>query len=220
MKSFFYNPTPSVFEEYTRHVNHTMPTVSLKRSLAIALIFQIAWIALGIIAALSGTNVYWLLLVANLFTLWVPVFFTLVTRIQLSARFQVAFAAFISASSLIGSSLGGYASIPHWDTIVHFYSGVLLAWFGLILVVNAEKSIQHSLPHWFKNSVVLMTPVAFSAVWEVYEYMSDMLLGTSMQAGGLGDTVIDMLAGLLGAFVALIVSMLWAVKNKGNSLEK
>jgi len=190
-----------------------MNTQPLRRSLIIALLFQIAWVLTGIIFSLSGAYVSWILLIANMLTLWAPALFILITKSNLSDGFQIGFGIFITASSLIGSALGGYGFIPNWDTIVHIYSGTLLAWFGFVIAGMAEKSIKKSLPLWFKNVVAFMTPLAFAAAWEIYEFMSDVFLGTTMQAGGLQDTIVDMVAALLGASVALIASTLWFWKH-------
>jgi len=186
-----------------------MNTQPLRRSLIIALIFQIAWVITGLLFTLFGAKVQWGLLVVNMLTLWTPALLMLLTRVSLSDGFQYGFAVFITASSLIGSALGGYGVIPDWDTIVHVYSGALLAWFGFVVTGKAEESIKKALPLWFKNVVAFMTPLAFAALWEIYEYTSDTFLGTTMQAGGLEDTIVDMGAALLGAIVALIVSTLW-----------
>lgn len=191
-----------------------MNSQHLRRSLFIALLFQIAWVLTGVLFALLGATVSWALLIANLLTLWAPAALMYVTRMQLSDGFQIGFAAFITASSLVGSALGGYGSIPNWDTIVHVYSGTLLAWFGFIIANTAERSVKSPLPLWFKNVVAFMTPLAFAAAWEIYEYTSDTLWGTTMQAGGLEDTIVDMLAALIGAVVALIISTLWFARRK------
>lgn len=188
---------------------HETTKAYVRRSLLIALAFQIGWILTGLIFTLAGASVSWVLLIANLVTLWAPAAFILVTRSDLSSGFQIGYAVFITGASLVGSALNGYAVIPNWDTIVHVHSGVLLAWFGYIIVAKAELSIKKPLPLWLKNTVMFMTPLAFAAVWEIYEYVSDMVLGTTMQAGGLQDTIVDMTAALIGGSVALLVSTAW-----------
>ncbi len=184
-------------------------TQSVRRSLQIALIFQVAWVITGLLFTVFGANVGWGLLLANLLTLWAPAAYIFITRTNLSDGFQIGFGVFITASSLIGSALSGYAVIPNWDTIVHIYSGTLLAWFGFVIATNAELSIKRALPIWFKNAVAVMTPLAFASVWEIYEFMSDTYIGTTMQAGGLEDTIIDMIAALLGAVIAVVASSIW-----------
>ena len=51
--------------------------------------------------------------------------------------------------------------------------------------------------------------MAFAAAWEIYEFASDTFLHTTMQAGGLEDTIVDMLAALIGATIAVIGSSVW-----------
>ena len=193
---------------------HAINIHPLRRSLKIALIFQIAWLVSGVLFTALNKNVEWGLLIANLFTLWAPVVLMRLTGLKLSDGFQFSFAVFVTAASLVGSSLGGYGSIPNWDTIVHCYSGAVLAWFGYTIASKAEQSIKKPLPLWFKNLVAFMTPLALAALWEIYEYMSDTFLGTNMQVGGLTDTIVDMSAAFVGAVVAVIVSCLWAWKHK------
>lgn len=179
----------------------------LYRSLVITLLFQLLWLLGGVLCTLTGMSVAWTLLIANLLTLWAPALLIKLTGMQLPEAFQINFALFITSSSLIGSSLGGYANIPQWDTIVHIYSGVLLGWFGIIVANQAEKAIKKQFPVWFKGFVAFMTPLGFASLWEIYEYTSDTLWGTSMQAGGLEDTIIDMLAALMGAIIVLVVGV-------------
>lgn len=192
-------------------------SIDIRRSLIIALYFQIAWLVVGGVGVLAGGEVSWPLLFANLVTLWAPALFIVITRTALPASFQYGFAAFITASSLIGSALGGYGAIPNWDTLVHIYSGTLLAWFGFIIVGRAEASVKKRFPRWFSYIAAFMTPLAFAALWEIYEFTSDLLLGTSMQAGGLEDTIVDMAAAVVGSIVAVLVKTLIDRLNSSSS---
>ncbi len=176
-----------------------------RRTLGIAASFQVAWLITGLIFTLAGVQVGWGLLIANIFTLWIPLLFTFVTRIELPYRFQISLAIFLTASSLVGSALGGYRFIPLWDTIVHLYSGMVLAWFGFILADDVEGIIKKPLPLWFRNLVAIMVPLAFGTLWEIYEFVSDNTIGTNMQVGGLEDTIVDMSAAVVGAILAIII---------------
>lgn len=187
-----------------------MTTLSFKpnvrHSLFIALIFQVAWILLGLIFAATGREVVWALLIANLLTLWAPAAFELVTKTRLPDALQIHYLLFVTAASLVGSALGGYADIPNWDTIVHIDSGVLLAWLGMYMVRYVEEVHKATLPRWFAAFVTISVPLVFAVLWETYEFLSDLLIHTTMQAGGLEDTIVDMVAALVGGTLAVMLA--------------
>lgn len=193
---------------------HSLITSVLRRSLMIALCFQIAWIITGMLFSMSGVEVRWSLLIGNALTLWLPALIIFFTNLSLSDKFQINFAIFITASSLVGSALDGYGLIANWDTMVHVYSGVLFVWLGFIIGAKVEASIKKPLPLWFKNSTAFMVTMTIAALWEIYEYTSDTYLGTSMQAGGLTDTIVDMSAAFVGALIALVATNMWLILHK------
>ena len=184
----------------------------LIRSLKLALYFQVSWIVVALIVLMVGGNPGIGLIIAMMLVLWVPAAFELVTGIKLPTAIQVHFHAFITASSIAGSAFGFYALIPHWDSIVHLDSGILLAWFGFYLVRSAEDSVHRAFPLWFSIVVSFATPMALAALWEISEFLSDRFLGTSTQAD-LEDTIVDMAVAVIGAVVAILLA-LWLTKPK------
>lgn len=193
-----------------------MTTISrktpLKQSLAVALIFQLSWAVAALLALWAGAPVNVGLLVALMFMPWVPAAVELVTRTPLPLALQVHYHVFITLSSVAGSTFGFYALVPHWDTIAHVVSGTLLVWLGLYAVQRVELQIKKRLPRWFTIAVALATPLAFAALWEVAEFLSDTFLGTSTQAD-LEDSVIDMIAAVIGAVVGTLLA-LWLKRPK------
>lgn len=181
----------------------------LKKSLKLAVGFQLGWIIIAGIYALNGATIAAGLLVGNLLTLFAPVVFEFITRIKLPMSLQIHFLAFVTASSFMGSILGFYGSVNNWDTYVHIDSGVLIAWFGLFLVLQAEQQSKGQLPKWFAIATAFAFTMASAALWELYEYASDQLIHTNMQIGGLEDTMIDTLAALIGATIAVVLVLLF-----------
>jgi hypothetical protein len=180
----------------------------LKKSLLFVLPFQIVSLLIGIVAALSGAEDMTIgLLLVIVVTLWAPAALAWVTRVELPFALQVNYFVFIILSSLAGSGLGAYAWIPNWDTYVHAYSGVFLAWLGFFAVQQAEVSMKATAPKWLTIVMGIATALAFAALWEMGEYWSDTTLGTTTQAG-LQDTIVDMVAALIGATLAIILT--WA----------
>lgn len=173
-----------------------------RRSLLMAMWFQLAWVIAAAIILASGGAVNLGLLAILIPLLWVPTALEQLTGTVLPDALHIHFHAFITASSVMGSTFGVYAIVPHWDTIVHIDSGILLAWLGLFVIQRAEHEVKATLPGWFVVSAALATPLAFAALWEVSEWLSDTFIGTTTQAN-LEDSIIDMLAALIGAFIAI-----------------
>lgn len=84
----------------------------------------------------------------------------------------------------------------------------MLAWLGMLLVRRAEEHAGSPLPHWFSLTVILFTPMAFAAAWEICEFSSDILIGTVSQSG-LDDTMRDIVAGTLGGMLAIALLLLF-----------
>ena len=174
----------------------------VKRSLKVALIFQIGWLIAAGIGVLAHSSVHVPLVILMMVVLWVPAVLELITHTELPTILKVHFSIFLTAASVAGSAFGVYALIPHWDSVVHAYSGVFLAWFGLFLVQRVQGK-QH-IPRWFTIFIAFATPLAFAAVWEICEFMSDTFLHTTTQAG-LQDTILDMLSAGVGALIAVLL---------------
>jgi uncharacterized membrane protein YjdF len=87
---------------------------------------------------------------------------------------------------------------------VHFDSGVMLAWLGMLAVRRAEERAGSFLPVWFSLSIVVAVPMAFAAAWEICEFASDVILGTTSQSG-LEDTMLDVVAGTAGGLLAIVL---------------
>lgn len=179
-------------------------------SLRIAQYFQIAWILAAVIVIWLGGSVALSLLLLLLFTAWVPFVVEVVTRTKLPLALHLHYFVFMSAAPVAGSAFGVYGALLDWDTIVHVDSGILLAWLGLFAVVLVEKKAKIRIPRWFALSAALLVPLAFAALWEISEFLSDRIIGTVSQPN-LEDTIIDMIAALVGALigVAMVVIAKW-----------
>lgn len=179
----------------------------LRTSALIALPFQVVTVALALVLAALGAEVELPLTFLLIPVYWVPLFVELVFRTRMPWPLQVSYLAFIAAGSFAGSALHVYWYFPLWDVLVHFYSGVMLAWLGLFIARHAEEQTGAPLPRWFSLTVVLLTPMAFAAAWEICEFGSDIILGTASQHG-LSDSMTDIIAGTLGGVLAIILLLI------------
>jgi len=184
------------------------PIVSrLRTSALIALPFQVVTVALALMLVPLGWEVELPLTFLLIPVYWVPLFVELVFRTRMPWPLQVSYLAFIAAGSFAGSALHVYWYFPLWDVLVHFYSGLMLAWLGLFIARHAEEQTEAPLPRWFSLTFALLTPMAFAAAWEICEFASDMIIGTAAQHG-LSDSMTDIIAGTLGGVLAIVLLLI------------
>ena len=83
----------------------------------------------------------------------------------------------------LGEVFEFYYAVPHWDTILHFFSGAMLGALGFILVdlLNREEKVRVKLSPLFVALFAFCFALATGAVWEIYEYACDALMGLNMQ---------------------------------------
>ena len=126
---------------------------------------------------------------------------------------------FLYCAIFLGEVLNFYYVIPHWDIILHFFSGAMLGALGFILVsqLNDSEMIRVSLSPFFVALFAFCFALSCGAVWEVYEFVFDGLLGLNMQkfmtAAGevlighnaLHDTMTDI---IVDALAALLISLI------------
>lgn len=182
---------------------------NLSGTIKFALAFVVGWLVLSGIYLLTGRHIVIGLLPVNLLLLFVPLVLELVTRTTLPIALKIHFSIFLTAAALLGSIVGFYGSVNNWDTYVHLYSGVLTGWFGFYVVAQGEKHAKAQFRKWFALAAAFAIPMAIAALWEIYEYLSDIILHTNMQIGGLDDTMIDMMSALIGALIALAIAVVF-----------
>lgn len=103
--------------------------------------------------------------------------------LMLPASFQVVLSVFTFCAMFLGEFLDFYERFTWWDTMLHFTSGIMFSFVGLMLLIslNRRKEIRNQL----NPMVVVLFAVCFSiacgAVWEIFEFAGDSLLGMNMQ---------------------------------------
>lgn len=178
-----------------------------KGSALLALPFVVGCVALAVVLDLVGFEVQLWLVVLLILALTAPLLVELVLRTSIPWPLQLHYLFFITAGPFAGSALNVYSAIPEWDALVHYDSGIMLAWLGMLLVRRAEQRASVVLPRWFELTVIQLTAMAFAAAWEICEFLSDILIGTESQVG-LTDTMSDIIAGTLGGLTGIVILVL------------
>lgn len=119
---------------------------------------------------------------------------------------------FVFCASPMGSVLNLYRSFGPYDKIVHFFSGILLAALGMMIVNYLLKRFGGLEEGQLQRMLIPAAVFAFffssagAGIWEIFEFAADRLAGGGMQRG-MVDTVTDIIAGNIGAlaYSALIL---------------
>lgn len=126
----------------------------------------------------------------------------------------------IILASNLGSSLGFYDKLDIWDLIMHGFYGFLAS---VILGYIFDKFDSETFPNIIKNIFILLGVLGTAAVWEIFEYCSDLILKTdaqrvaySLEAGisPMSDTMTDII--IVIPFVILYFVIYKFLLNKKN----
>ncbi|GMU91881.1 MAG: hypothetical protein AMXMBFR4_09390 [Candidatus Hydrogenedentota bacterium] len=153
-----------------------------------------------------------------------PVVFRERLPVDIPPEFQLLAVIFVFSSLFLGEVRSFYERIWWWDIALHASSGVLLGIVGFLLVyvLNQDDRIDLHMHPRFVALFAFTFAVAVGALWEIYEFAMDQLVGTQMQKpmfndpSGLTDTMWDLIVDSLGA---LVISALgwWHMKFRTRS---
>ena len=115
----------------------------------------------------------------------------------------------------IGIYLGLYdVYIAWWDKVAHYIAALIVAYVSFYFLIHVN----------FYSKTIKITPlflilftVAFTCTfgmgWEIYELISDEVLGSTMQYMSFIDTMQDMSADILGALTVSGAGLYWLKKH-------
>ncbi len=140
-------------------------------------------------------------------------------NIMLPSTIVIIYYLFLYCAIFLGEVFEFYYLIPHWDSILHAFSGAMLGAIGFVLVdfLNKDEHVKMSLSPAFVSIFAFSFALAAGALWEIYEFTFDGLLGLNMQKfktaegvlligrDALSDTMKDIIIdGIAAAAIAIL----------------
>lgn len=170
--------------------------------------FRIVLIFMVISAIKIGDKDRILLVVLTSLTSFYREYIKFFTGVKISTGMQIISTTFIIMTALLGTLMGLYEKIIWWDTMLHTMSGVILVFFGLMILIVMKKRNEK-----LKYSLTLAILFSFffamtgGTIWEIMEFLADNLLGMNVQRAkgidyGVLDTMVDTIANTVGALIA------------------
>lgn len=116
---------------------------------------------------------------------------------------------FMYFASLLGSCFGGY-SLPFFDKILHFSSGIFASLLAIILfyIIKKEKKITNCQDNKIFLLFVFNTNLAIAMLWELYEYMMLILFNNDCinhYKTGVHDSMTDMICALVAGILIILL---------------
>jgi hypothetical protein len=126
---------------------------------------------------------------------------------------------FLYCAIFLGEIFSFYYLVPHWDLYLHAMSGAMLGSLGFILVdwLNKDEHVKLSMSPVFVSLFAFSFALAVGALWEIYEFSFDSILGLNMQKfmtatgevltghNALHDTMTDL---IVDSLAVLLISMI------------
>ena len=134
---------------------------------------------------------------------------------------------FLYCAIYLGEVRSFYYHFSEWDTVLHALSAAMLGAFGFIIIeaFNKSSNCEIELSPIFVALFAFCFAMSIGAVWEIYEYTMDGILGLNMQKfalengtqligrQALDNTMKDIMTDAISAFIISTVGYI-SYKNK------
>ena len=161
------------------------------------------------------------LMLGSLLLTFIPEIFTKVTGVRMTSTARLTYTVFIFGTQWLGTYLRLYDTLLWWDIMLHFVSGILLGYVGILLFICLDKAYWSSrrMPSKLLMVFSFLVAVSGAVFWEIMEFLSDTFLGSNTQLGSLQDTMEDMIFGTLGALIFIAYLWIKAYKKRPSVVE-
>ena len=150
-------------------------------------------------------------------------------KVTIPSTMLVLYTLFLYCAIYLGEVQSFYYNVPHWDTILHGFSGAMLGalGFSFVDILNKTEKFHLNLTPLFVVIFSFSFAVTLGVFWEIYEFAFDGILGLNMQKfaldGGkelvgraaLNDTMKDLIVDAIGALVMSIIGYISLKYEKG-----
>ena len=199
---------------WTRFVFFTFVASTVFVAVRIALAPAVAPSSDGIIRVKGDYVLMLMSCILGAVAMMLPGFLIRRVNLNIPSFMIVVYALFLYCAIYLGEVRSFYYRVPHWDTILHGFSGIGLGalGFSVVSLLNNSESITFRLSPVFVALFAFCFALALGVVWEIFEFTMDRLMLTNMQKhtlengvqlvgqGALLDTMKDLIVDASGAF--------------------
>jgi hypothetical protein len=173
-------------------------------------LLRLAMLALLVYQAVSGNRSGATVAGEGCLISLLPLLVTRWSRVHIPRPLEFAFVGGI-ALQFISESTKLFELFTYWDKIVHPTLIALTSMCGVWLMLGYRDAFEKRLPIQFAALFALLLGMCVGACWEFFEFGSDWFGDANLQKSN-ADTLTDLLANDLGAFVAMLFG-LWVYER-------
>ena len=179
----------------------------------------------------------WTLMFATLlilFMTYLPEMFEKKYKIDIPTELELVIVIFIYASLFLGEIRAYYTRYWWWDIVLHTSSGVVLGFAGFLILYVLYYKKQIKANPFIIAVFVFCFALAIGAVWEIFEFGVDSILGYDMQKArnleavygycdtrlGVIDTMWDLIVDAIGALFAATLCYFYLKGKRPKFLER
>jgi len=155
-------------------------------------------------------------------------------KLEIPDSMEILFFIFLYAAIYLGEVRSFYYRFENWDTVLHTFSGGMLGALGFSVVnlLNRSEKVKMSLSPLFVALFAFCFAVTMGALWEIYEFSFDGILGLNMQKfrlesgeplvgrAALADAMEDLIVDALSALVMSAVGFFALKKHHGKAMKE
>lgn len=171
--------------------------------------------------------------VLGIIAFFIPSIITKRFKIEIPSNMYIVYVVFLYAAIFLGEVGNFFYKVPHWDIILHTFSGAMLGalGFSVVNIFNKDENISVKLSPAFVALFAFEFAITLGVIWEIYEFTFDGLLGVNMQKfaledgtqligrAALADTMEDLIVDAVGAFTMAVIGYI-SLKYKKGWIEK
>ncbi len=168
-------------------------------------VFILIMIAMVVLAVWAVFRLDWLdlfVVIQAIAICSVPYFLEKRFDIYTPYALRTGFILFMFSTLILGEIADLYNTFWWWDIILHSFSsaGITVIGFILITIIYRDRDLKSS--PWLTSFLVFSFAMALAVLWEVYEFVIDLLFETEtpMQLGNT-DTMTDLIVAIIGSLL-------------------
>lgn len=153
---------------------------------------------------------------------WLPFLAEIIFKLKFTKLSLIFYHVFLVLSLILGSTWDLYTIIPFYDSILHTLSGVLIAFIVYTLFKSSKSTGNLGLVWVFV--LIFSSCLAGGALWEVFEFVSDIITNGNMQRclnligrDAILNTMVDLICDSLGALISTILIVILEKKTRKNN---